>query len=100
MLSPLISTILWVILELLELYWWVVIAAVIASWLVAFNVVNVANQLMRSLLRLLDALTDPLFRQIRRVIPPIGGLDLSPLVVLLAIQALRMLIVGYAGYLY
>src|ERR1700679_3215860 len=70
---------------LLDLYWWIVIIAVIARWLIAFNVINAQNNLVRSILRALYALTEPVFRQVRRVIPPIGGLDLAPLVVLIAI---------------
>jgi len=70
---------------LLDLYWWVVVIAVIVSWLIAFNVINLHNNLVRQMVRFLDALTEPVFRQIRRVIPPIGGLDLSPIIVLIAI---------------
>ena len=70
---------------MLEFYWWVVIAAVIVSWLIAFNVINTHNNFVRTILRFLDALTEPVFRQVRRLIPPMGGLDLSPLVVLIAI---------------
>jgi YggT family protein len=70
----------------LDAYWWVVLAAVIMSWLVAFNVVNVHNNFARSVLRLLYALTEPVFRQIRRVIPPIAGMDLSPIVVFIFIS--------------
>ena len=92
MVNPVVS----LILLLLDRYEWVVIAAVIASWLVVFNVVNVSNQIVRSILRALDALTDPVFRQVRRIIPPIGGLDLSPLIVLIAIWFLQQLIVWAA----
>ena len=73
------------IMLVLNLYWWVVVIAVIVSWLIAFNVINTYNNFVRSLLRALEALTEPVFRRIRKVIPPIGGLDLSPLVVLVAI---------------
>jgi YggT family protein len=66
------------------------------SWLVAFGVLNTYNQFARSLIRALDALTEPVFRQIRRIIPPLGGLDLSPLIVIIALQALKMLVNGYA----
>ena len=78
-----------IIYEILDLYKWVIIAAVIVSWLIAFNVINTHNNFVRSLLRILYALTEPVFRAIRRVIPPIGGLDLSPLVVFLIIAALQ-----------
>lgn len=73
------------IMLVLNLYWWVVVIAVIVSWLIAFNVINTYNNFVRSLLRALEALTEPVFRRIRKVVPPIGGLDLSPLVVLVAI---------------
>jgi YggT family protein len=80
-------------LLLIDIYQGVVIAAVIASWLVVFNVVNARNEIVRGILRALDALTEPVFRQIRRIIPPIGGLDLSPLIVLIALWFLERLIV-------
>ena len=73
------------IMLLLDLYWWVVMAAVVVSWLIAFNVINTYNDIVRAILRGLSALTEPVFRQVRRVIPPMGGLDLSPLVVLVGI---------------
>ena len=85
----------WLALQLIDIYTWVIIAAVIMSWLTAFGVVNIHNQFARTVMRVLDALTEPLFRQIRRVIPPIGGLDLSPLIVLLGLQFLSYLIVYY-----
>lgn len=86
----------WLILELISLYTYVVVAAVIVSWLVAFGVINTHNQLARSVVQFLDAVTEPVFRQVRRVIPPIGGLDISPLIVLIALQFLSYLISYYA----
>jgi YggT family protein len=83
-------TIFRVITTIIDLYIYVVIAAVIASWLIAFGVVNIRNEFVRSVVRVLDALTDPVFRLIRRVIPPIGGLDLSPLVVIVVLSAIEM----------
>jgi YggT family protein len=77
------------LIEILEIYKWIVIAAVIVSWLTAFNVINQYNNFVRTLLRILIALTEPVFRQIRRVIPPMGGLDLSPIIVFLIIWFLQ-----------
>jgi YggT family protein len=89
------------LLLLLDLYWWVVVIAVVVSWLVAFGVLNTYNHLARSIIRGLDALTEPVFRQIRRIIPPIGGLDLSPLIVLIAIWFIQYVLVWVeARYLY
>ena len=81
------------LLLVLDLYWWVVVIAVVVSWLVAFGVLNTYNEFARSLVRALAALTEPVFRQIRRIIPPFGGLDLSPLIVLIAIWFLQYLLV-------
>ena len=85
MLNPIAA----LLIEILEIYKWVVIAAVIVSWLVAFNVINTHNNFVRSLLRTLYTLTEPVFRQIRRVIPPISGLDLSPIIVFVIIWFLQ-----------
>lgn len=85
-----------VALLILNLYYYVVIAAVVASWLINFGVINTYNPLVRSLLQMLTAMTEPLFRQIRRVIPAMGGLDLSPLVVLIGIFFLQRLLIRLA----
>jgi len=84
------NPILWLLQELISLYWWVIIIAVVMSWLVAFGVVNTFNPFARSIVRFLDAVTEPVFRQIRRIVPPIGGLDLSPLIVLILLEFLSM----------
>lgn len=83
------------ILVILNTYQWVVIAAVISSWLVNFNVINPRNEFVRMVLSALFALTEPVFNLVRRVIPPFGGLDLSPIVVLLGIFFLERLLVRW-----
>ena len=93
MLNPIAA----LLIEVLEIYKWIVIAAVIVSWLTAFNVINQYNNFVRSLLRILYALTEPVFRPIRKVIPPIGGLDLSPIIVFLIIWFLQYSI-QYVSY--
>jgi len=85
MLDPISS----LILLLLEIYWWVVIAAVAASWLIALNVINLHNNIVRAVVRVLDAMTEPVFRQVRRVIPAFSGIDISPMIVLIAIWFLQ-----------
>ena len=85
-----IGAFLQVIDTVLGLYYYVVIAAVIASWLVGFGIVNSYNPAARSILRALYALTEPVFAPIRRIIPAVGGLDLSPLIVLLLIYFFRL----------
>ncbi|MBV9548479.1 MAG: YggT family protein, partial [Alphaproteobacteria bacterium] len=72
MLNPIAA----LLIEVLEIYKWIVFAAVLVSWLAAFNVINEHNNFVRTLLRILYALTEPVFRPVRRVIPSVGGLDL------------------------
>jgi len=81
MLNPIAA----LIIIVLDIYKWIVIAAVIVSWLVAFNVINSHNNFVRTVLRMLYALTEPVFRPISKIIPPMGGLDLSPLIVFVII---------------
>jgi YggT family protein len=84
-----LNPIAFLILQILQIYEWIVIIAVIVSWLTAFNVINQYNNFVRTLLRILISLTEPVFRQVRRVVPPISGLDLSPIIVFLAIWFLQ-----------
>ncbi len=95
MLNPIAA----LLIEVLEIYKWIVIAAVIVSWLTAFNVINQYNNFVRTILRILITLTDPVFRHVRRVIPPIGGLDFSPIVVFVIIWFLQYTI-SWASFRY
>lgn len=81
------------ILVVLQLYRYVVLATIILSWLISFNVINTRNQAVYQINQILNRLTEPLLRPIRRIIPPISGLDLSPVVLLLAIFFIERLIV-------
>lgn len=99
MTDALISTVLSIVATFIDLYVYVIIAAVIASWLVAFSVINVRNDFVRSALNALHALTEPVFRLVRRVIPPVAGFDFSPLIILIALFAiLRFLHIAFADY--
>jgi len=77
----------------------VVIAAVVVSWLITFGIVNLRNPTGRQVVRMLDAVTEPLFRPIRRIVPPMGGLDFSPIIVLLAVYILHDFVDGLFHYL-
>ena len=79
--------------DLLGFYAFVLLVTVIVSWLVAFDVINIRNSVVRSLLHVLSALTDPVLAPIRRYVPPVGGLDLSFLVLLLVIQLVRSVLI-------
>ncbi|WP_428643273.1 YggT family protein [Roseibium sp.] len=82
-----------VILIALKLYTYVIIASAIFSWLYAFNIVNSNNQVINSIGRMLYNLTEPALRPIRRFMPDLGGIDISPVVLLLAIIFLQQIIV-------
>ena len=75
------------------LYEIVVIAAVVFSWLIAFNVINAHNPFVRSLWQALNAVTEPLLKPIRRMMPDLGGLDISPIILLLALLFLRSVVI-------
>ena len=72
----------------------VIIVQVILSWLFAFNVLNTGSQGVRTLAVAIDRITAPLYRPVRRLLPDFGGLDFSPLVVLILIQVLQKLLTG------
>jgi YggT family protein len=84
-----ITALRFLLLQILDIYWWIIIAAVISSWLVGFGIINAYNPIARNILRVLHALTEPVFGPVRRIIPALGGLDLSPLIVLLLLTFLR-----------
>ncbi|MEO8882359.1 MAG: YggT family protein [Devosia sp.] len=84
-----------VIMLVLQLYWYVVLAMIIMSWLISFNVVNTRNQFVSQVWRALNALTEPVLRPIRRVLPNFSGLDLSPLVLFLIIIFIQQVIIRY-----
>ena len=77
---------------ILSLYLWVIIIAVIMSWLIHFNVINFRNEFVGMVYRTLNSLTEPVFRPIRKVLPAPGGVDLSPIVVIVGIWFLRYFI--------
>lgn len=81
---------------ILSLVWWVFLVMIIMSWLISFNVINTRNQFVSGLWRAINQITDPILRPIRRIIPPMGGLDLSPIVVFVIIFFLQQLIANFA----
>jgi YggT family protein len=84
-----------VILLILQLYTWVIIAVAVLSWLIAFHVINIHNNFVRSIWNALNALTEPLLRPIRNFLPNFGGLDISPIILLLIIFFVERIIEYY-----
>ena len=86
-----------VILLALDLYTWIIIASAILSWLIAFNVINIRNDVVRMIYNGVYQLTEPLLAPIRRRIPDLGGIDVSPIVLLLGIFLIQR-VIGYYIY--
>lgn len=84
------AAIIWLVNSIIGLMILFIIVSAVLSWLVAFDVINPRNRLVYSILSFLDAVTRPLMEPFRRIIPSFGGVDVSPIVVLLLLQFLRM----------
>ena len=78
--------IVWLINAIISLMTWFIIGSAILSWLFAFDVINHRNRFVNQLANFLDAVTRPLLEPFRRIIPPLGGIDISPIVVLLMLN--------------
>lgn len=79
---------------LLNVLWWVIIIQVVLSWLFAFNILNTSSEGLRRFTLALERLTAPIYRPIRRVLPDFGGIDFSPLVLLILLQVGHILLDG------
>jgi len=84
-----------IVLIVLDLYVWLLIASAILSWLIAFNVVNTRNQFISAVGEFLYRITEPVLAPIRNALPSLGGLDISPIVVILIIMFLQRVIAYY-----
>ena len=80
----------YLVLQILKLYSYIVIANVLISWLIAFNVLNTQNRFVYSILELTYRLTDPILNRIRRFLPNLGAFDISPIILLMLIWILQM----------
>ena len=86
------NPILWLIDTIITLYIWILIAAAILSWLIAFNVVNTRNHFVASVANFFYHVTEPALRPIRRVLPHLGGIDISPVVLIIGLLFLERII--------
>ena len=92
-----IFALLTVISAILTIVWWVFLIMIIMSWLISFNVINTRNQFVAGVWRALGQVTEPVLRPIRRILPPMGGLDLSPIIVFIIIFFLQQFIANFAA---
>ena len=85
----------WLVNAVVTLMIWCIIASAILSWLFAFDVINYRNRFVYQLATMLDRLTSPILAPLRRFIPPLGGIDLTPVVALLIIRGLQLYLIPY-----
>ena len=86
---------LWLISQLIWIYIYILIASAVLSWLVAFNVVNTRNQVVAMVADFLFRITEPVLRPIRQMMPNLGGIDVSPVILILIILLIENIIVRY-----
>jgi YggT family protein len=92
---PAMRAVLDIVIIILDLYVWLLIASAILSWLIAFNVVNTRNQFVAAVAEFLYRITEPVLRPIRNFMPTLGGLDISPIIVILLIMFIQRVITYY-----
>ncbi len=89
-----------ILLLILDIVWFFILAHVIMSWLISFQVLNLHQQFVAQIWYGLNRILEPLYGPIRRFIPPMGGLDLAPLVLLIGVYALRIVLINNMVYFY
>lgn len=87
--------VIYLLIQALNVYFWIVIATVLASWLVAFDVLNTKNKWVYKVCDLMNKATNPLVLRLRKIIPPVGGIDLTPMVIIFGIIFLQNLLAGF-----
>ena len=85
-----------IVSSLLSLLYWAIIISAIMSWLIAFDIINLRNQFVYNVHRFLDAVTRPVLAPFQRIIPTLGGVDISPIIVLLIIVGIQRYLVPMA----
>jgi len=89
-----------ILLLLLDILWFFIIAHVIMSWLINFQVLNLHQQLVAQIWHMLNRLLEPIYRPIRRILPPMSGIDLAPLAALIGVYAIRIILMNNAAMFY
>lgn len=81
------------LLLFLDVYFWIIIASVVISWLIAFDVINARSPQAQKIIDLLHRATEPVYKPLRKIIPSIGGIDVTPIIIILAISLLKNLVI-------
>lgn len=94
------TSILQILFLLLDILWFFIIAHVIMSWLINFQVLNLHQPLVAQIWDMLNRILEPLYRPIRKILPPMSGIDLAPLVALIGVYAIRIILANNAAAFY
>jgi YggT family protein len=86
--------IIWLINTVVQLFFWIMLAMIIISWLMHFGIIDGRNQYVRQINYFLRRVTEPVLAPIRRLLPDLGGIDISPIVVLIGLEFIRQIVVG------
>jgi len=89
-----------ILMLVLDLVWFIMIAHIVMSWLINFQVLNLRQPIVAQIWYGLNQLLEPLYGPIRRILPPMGGLDLAPLVALIGVYAIRIILINNAAVFY
>ncbi len=89
-----------ILMLVLDILWFFIIAHVIMSWLISFQVLNLHQQLVAQIWHMLNRILEPIYRPIRRILPPMSGIDLAPLVALVGVYAIRIIMINNASAFY
>lgn len=87
-----------ILMLLLDICFWIIIIQVVLSWLIMFEVINIRNPQAANFVRLVDRITAPVFAPLRKVVPPIAGIDITPIIVIFAIYLLKSLVASIFFY--
>ncbi len=86
------------LLFLLDVCFWIIIIQVVLSWLITFEVINIRNPQAANFVRLIDRITAPVYTPLRKVVPPIAGIDITPIIIIFAIYLLKSLVASIFFY--
>lgn len=89
-----------ILMLLLDILWFFIIAHVVMSWLISFQVLNLHQQFVAQVWHMLNKILEPIYRPIRRILPPMSGIDLAPLVALVGVYAVRIILMNNAAAFY
>ncbi len=89
-----------IIMMLLDLLWFIMIVHIIMSWLISFEVLNLRQPLVAQIWHALNRLLEPIYRPIRRILPPTGGIDFAPLVAFIILIIVQTILINNAGFFY